>query len=142
MESKLNTLQDENPWYQNGLRFKCTGCGKCCTGSPGYVWLSKEEMQAIANHLNITIERFMRTYIRQKEGRYSLIEKPSLNFDCVFLKGTRCSIYEVRPQQCRTYPWWIGNLKSKECWEEAAKICEGITEDAPLVSLEEIEKNL
>lgn len=139
MNSKLQTIKDQEPWYSNGLRFKCTGCGKCCTGSPGYIWVTKEEIQAIAEFLKISVDKFMRTYIRQKEGRFSLIEKPSFNFDCVFLKEKKCSIYEVRPKQCRTYPWWISNLKSRECWEEAAKECEGINPEAPLVPFEEIQ---
>src|SRR5262245_18529291 len=25
------------PWYQDGLEFTCTRCGKCCTGEPGFV---------------------------------------------------------------------------------------------------------
>ena len=27
-------------WYHLGLRFQCTGCGDCCTGAPGYVWIN------------------------------------------------------------------------------------------------------
>jgi len=57
--SKSNLSGDcvEKPWYQDGLRFKCTGCGQCCTGSPGYVWVSPEEAEAMAKHLKIPLER-------------------------------------------------------------------------------------
>ncbi|MFG0335929.1 MAG: YkgJ family cysteine cluster protein, partial [Maioricimonas sp. JB049] len=40
------------PWYRDGLQFSCTQCGNCCTGSPGYVWVTEEEIAAIAAHLD------------------------------------------------------------------------------------------
>ena len=50
MNNKLSliTEQDQEPWYKEGLRFKCTECGKCCTGAPGYVWVNKEEVAEMA----------------------------------------------------------------------------------------------
>jgi len=135
------------PWYHEGLRFACTGCGKCCTGSPGYVWISDEEAEKIAKHLAISLEDFMRLYTRNVGGRLALLERkmPPLNhqpqYDCIFLKGKQCSIYEVRPQQCRTFPFWKDTLHSKEQWQNTAQQCEGIDHaDAPLISLEEIER--
>lgn len=145
-QSKLHVINDDNkkiePWYKEGLRFKCTECGKCCTGKPGYVWVTKEEIHQIADFLNIPVKVMMRTYVRQKYNRYSLIEKRSHNNDCIFLKDKKCQIYNVRPKQCRTFPWWVQNLNSPESWKEAAKDCEGINYDAPLVPFEEIEKVL
>jgi len=131
-----------NPWYKEGLRFKCTGCGECCTGAPGYVWVTLAEADEIAKTLNITREEFIKKYTRRIGSRLSLKEHPG-NFDCVFLKGKRCEIYHQRPKQCRTFPWWKEQLKSKEAWEEAAERCEGINHpDAPLISIGEIQKNL
>lgn len=129
----------QNPWYKDGLRFSCTGCGKCCTGSPGYVWVDEQEIAAMASHLGITIELFKRRYIRQRDNRFALIEMQASNFDCVFLRDRKCIVYEARPRQCRTFPWWRENLRSKESWELAAKTCEGINDSAPLVSFDEIE---
>jgi Fe-S-cluster containining protein len=129
-------------WYKDGLRFHCTGCGKCCTGAPGYVWLTKLEMAAIADFLSIPLDLFVRKYIRQKDNKYSLIEKRQQNFDCCFLQGKKCLIYPVRPRQCKTFPWWQQNLQSKESWEHAATSCEGINDTAPIVPFETIEENL
>jgi hypothetical protein len=130
------------PWYKDGLRFGCTECGKCCTGSPGFVWVSVEEMHAMAAFLRITFAEFVKRYTRQVGASYSLLEH-SKNYDCVFLKNGKCSVYAARPKQCRTFPWWEENLKSPEHWQEAAERCEGINrEDAPLISLEEIKQNL
>ena len=36
------------PWYAEGLRFKCTQCGGCCTGGPGFVWFDEDEGAAMA----------------------------------------------------------------------------------------------
>ena len=36
------------PWYRDGLKFACTGCGDCCTGEPGYVWVNKAEIETLA----------------------------------------------------------------------------------------------
>lgn len=132
------------PWYKEGLRFKCTGCGKCCTGKPGYVWVSETEMQEMANTLNITLDLFKRKYTRIREQKYALVEKIGLSGEhaCVFLKDNQCLVYQARPLQCRTFPWWNENLTSKESWELAARECEGIHDQAPLIPLSEIQKNL
>lgn len=126
------------PWYKDGLRFKCTECGKCCTGAPGFVWVTLEEIQAIAHQLNMSVDLFKRKYIRMRNNRYSLIEKKSQNNACIFLEGKKCQIYQTRPSQCRTFPWWKENLNSEESWKLAATECEGINDQAPLVPLSEI----
>lgn len=129
----------ETRWYKEGLAFKCTGCGGCCTGAPGYTWVSEEEIEKIADHLDLTLDEFARKYLRRVGKRWSLKElNPS--YDCVFLKGKECMIYPVRPTQCQTFPWWPQNLHSEETWAETARECEGIQPDAPLVSIGEIEK--
>jgi hypothetical protein len=126
-------------WYKDGLKFKCTGCGQCCTGSPGYVWLSPEEVDTIAAHLNISKEKFLKTYTRIVFGRPSLRED-RINFDCIFLKDNRCQIYSARPSQCRTFPWWKENITSAESWKEVAERCEGVNHpDAPIVPIDIIE---
>ena len=126
------------PWYKDGLRFKCTECGKCCTGPSGNVWVSDKEMTAIAEFLKISLGLFKRKYVRLREKSYALVEMKSQNHDCVFLKDKKCSIYPVRPVQCRTYPWWQENLNSGESWKLAAESCEGINEEAPVVPYSQI----
>lgn len=143
----LKVIKDETTespkqsWYANGLRFECTGCGQCCTGAPGYIWVTKEEIAQIAEHLQLHIDEFSRLYVRRVKGQFSLLEHPK-TYDCVFLKNKKCQIYSVRPTQCRTYPWWPKNLKSEKDWQEAAKYCEGIHLNAPIVNPELIEQQL
>jgi Predicted Fe-S-cluster oxidoreductase len=128
-----------DPWYREGLRFECTGCGKCCKGRPGYVWLTIEEMIAIADFLKIPFDQFTKKNVRQVNGDYSLIEVGEENA-CVFLEENKCTIYEVRPKQCRTFPFWGKHLITKENWEDLKGHCEGIDERAPLISLDEIRR--
>jgi uncharacterized protein len=127
-------------WYKDGLRFRCTGCGKCCSGVPGYVWVTEDEMLVMAEYLNISLLLFKRKYTRQKNNQYSLIELRDHNYSCIFLRDNQCLVYPVRPIQCKTYPWWKENLKSKESWECAKGECEGLNDDeAPLFTQEEID---
>ncbi len=128
------------PWYKEGLRFQCTQCGQCCTGSPGYVWITEEDIEMMTEQLDIDRQEFIRRYTRSVHGRLALLEH-SRTYDCVFLEGNRCKVYKGRPRQCRTFPWWPEHLTSREAWEEAAQRCEGINHpDAPLISLETIDE--
>lgn len=126
-------------WTDKGLFFSCTGCGKCCTGSPGYVWVTEEECKAIAEYLELSFKDFMMRYVRQVGDRYSLVERRK-NYDCIFLDGKKCTIYPHRPKQCKTFPWWKEHLSSPKAWEDLASYCEGVNHpEASLVSIKEIE---
>jgi Fe-S-cluster containining protein len=134
---------DDSPWFADGLRFTCTQCGNCCTGAPGYVWMSPEELQRLADHLQLSLQETVKKYGRRIGNRISLKENRNLRgeYDCVFLKeepgpdgkldpakpGRRvCTIYDVRPLQCRTWPFWTGNLESPAHWATAGIRCPGI----------------
>ena len=119
-------------WFEPGLSFQCTQCGNCCTGPSGYVWYTETEARDIAEHLGITVGEFRKRYARKKHGRWTLDEvKRDGQYDCIFLQwnddGTAgCSIYPVRPQQCRTWPFWPENLSSEQAWHDAAVTCPGM----------------
>jgi Fe-S-cluster containining protein len=109
------------PWYGNGLAFGCTGCGSCCRGE-GYVWMTPPEVEAIAAFLGITPDAFSRRYLRRVGRSTSLVEKP--NHDCIFWEGG-CTVYPVRPTQCRTFPFWPENLETPGAWEAVVQHCPG-----------------
>jgi len=113
------------PWYHEGLRFQCTGCGCCCTGAPGYVWVTPSEIRVLAASLEMAIEVFEAKYVRQVGTSKSLIEFP--NGDCVFFDNHRraCKVYKARPRQCRTWPFWSSNLRSREAWDQMCGHCPG-----------------
>ena len=100
-------------------------------------------MLAMANTLGISLDLFKKRFVRQRDNRYALVERKSKNgdYDCIFLKDKKCGVYQARPSQCRTFPWWPENLKSEESWQSAAQECEGIRPDAPLIPYSEIAKS-
>lgn len=106
------------------VRFKCTECGKCCTGSPGVVYISLAEAEKIAETLNIDLNTLTAQYLRKVGGKLALKEKE--HYDCVFLDNKRCTIYASRPKQCQKFPFWHSILASHASWEAAQKECEGI----------------
>jgi len=118
------------PWFHAGLKFSCTGCGGCCTGEPGYVWVNKTEIQTIAQYLGLDAEEFNRRYVRQVGIRKSLIERA--NGDCIFFdnQARSCRVYEVRPRQCRTWPFWASNTATPEAWAETVRRCPGCNSGA------------
>ncbi len=129
-------------WYNSGLRFHCTSCGKCCTGAPGFVWLEDADIKKLSCHLSLSEEEFLHKYTRKVGEKITLLEDRK-TYDCIFLQGKQCSVYEARPQQCRAFPFWLSNLKKKTDWLQAKQMCEGIDHaDAPLIPLSEILKKL
>jgi Fe-S-cluster containining protein len=155
---KLDVLSTATePWFADGLTFTCTQCGNCCTGAPGYVFASKVEITRLAEHLEISPEEVVERYCRKVGTRISFKEKRGPGgYDCIFLeevKATRrvngqeiaftrrqCSIYPVRPLQCRTWPFWDGNLASREAWDAAAKGCHGMNHGSRRFTARKIEQ--
>jgi uncharacterized protein len=114
------------PWYADGLSFACTRCGNCCTGAPGEVRVSEAEAAALAAHLGLDLADFHERYTRRlPDGSTGLLETP--RFECVFWsREAGCTVYSVRPRQCRTWPFWRRNLASPAHWAAAARGCPGI----------------
>ena len=149
---KLDVLPSStttDAWYADGLRFTCSQCGNCCTGGPGFVWITKEEIVKLAAMLKLTPQETVERYCRKIDGQFSLREKrgPGGAYDCIFLQeeettrrttradGTDetivhtkriCSVYAARPLQCRTWPFWPEILSSKSVWDHAARKCHGM----------------
>jgi Fe-S-cluster containining protein len=129
-----------DPWYADGLHFSCTRCGHCCTGDPGFVWVDEEELVAIAERLGEPVEEVTAMYTRLAHRGRTLREKS--NGDCVFYDDEAgCTIYDVRPRQCRTWPFWPSNVKSKAAWERTKAACPGAGQ-GELIPAEEITRRL
>ena len=115
---------------KNGYSFQfqesaCMQCkGRCCTGESGFIWVDFEEIEAIAEHLKIEFSRMVRQYVRREEGRFSLkeIQRKQGDYACIFFQEG-CQIYEVRPKQCRSYPFWP---RFKQYPSEVKAECPGI----------------
>jgi len=116
---------ESTTWYRDGLKFTCTQCGDCCSGEPGFVFVDKDEIQAMADELGLSVEVFSSRFIRRVGVRRSLKERS--NGDCILLdrETRRCSVYQGRPIQCRTWPFWDSNLESPQDWQAACDVCPG-----------------
>jgi hypothetical protein len=130
-----------------GLRFACTQCGACCSGSPGYVKFSPEEAAAIADRLGVSVAEFHERYVHDTPMGPSLRETPGdFGNDCVFLDRTTmpgravCSIYDLRPAQCRTWPFWESTLSSEHAWRRASVGCPGIDRGPAVTAPEAIRR--
>lgn len=115
----------KSPWYRDGLSFRCTACGLCCTGAPGYVWVNSQEIHDLAAAMGLPPDEFEARHVRTIGVRRSLKERA--DYDCVLLdSGTRkCLAYQARPRQCRTWPFWDSNLRTPDAWEATCQVCPG-----------------
>ncbi len=108
----------------------CASCqGGCCTGESGYIYAKKREYESIAELLDITLEELKDNYLIKVKNRYSIKEvRYNDSYDCIFYDRERngCKIYEARPLQCRTFPFWDYFKTHKD---ELAKECPGVKFD-------------
>ncbi len=88
----------------------CESCGgRCCTGESGNIFVRSEEIRALAELLEMTEDAFKERYLEKRGYKYSLKEKQvGESYDCIFYKRDMngCGVYQARPQQCRTFPFW------------------------------------
>jgi hypothetical protein len=139
----MKIFSDKPPWYVAGLAFECIRCGRCCAGpEEGYVWVTEHQVRQIAEHLGLPVQEVRREYVRRVGQRLSLVENRKSR-DCIFLRyddqgRSQCLIYPVRPVQCRTWPFWPGNLRSPRTWLSASERCPGINR-GPLHEIDEIQ---
>jgi len=136
--------QADAPEGGAGLRFSCTMCGNCCSGSPGFVVVSDEECEKLAARLGEDVETFKRRRTHMMSERRSLNERAGEHgLDCIFLDRHAvagkavCGVYEDRPAQCRTWPFWPSLLQSREMWERAKRTCPGI-DKGTLIPIESV----
>jgi len=116
--------------------FECReSCGgKCCkvdpSGSEGYVFLTPQDAVDISLFLGTPIRDFSRTDLFESpkgdvERRFLISSKEH----CRFFKDGKCGIYSVRPEQCRTFPYWP-EYASTKAWNKLAEFCPGIKKES------------
>lgn len=108
------------------IRFECQGSGNCCVshGENGFVWLTPEDVKRLATHLGMGKEIFLNVFCTQTDEGVYIRDTPG-DPRCWFLSNKRCRIYEARPTQCRTWPFWPENMDAKS-WSEVSKFCPGV----------------
>tara|TARA_B110000438_G_C15545004_1_gene534421 strand:+ start:70 stop:519 length:450 start_codon:yes stop_codon:yes gene_type:complete len=110
-----------------GIRFECQGSSNCCVsrGSYGFVYLSNLDIKKLSQYFNLKKNKFIKLYCDRKDGFIHLKEK-SKNGDCQYLVKKRCSVYNARPTQCRTWPFWEENMNAKTWNQDISSFCPGI----------------
>lgn len=120
-------MSDDKRFFKDGLRFECQGSGKCCTshGEFGFVFLTPDDRKRFAKFFNMKSSEFTKKYCDRTNGVWHLKEKPQ-EPDCMFLDKKRCSVYEARPSQCRTWPFWGEVMDAKSWAKDVASFCPGV----------------
>ena len=111
----------------------CQACGACCSYSANWPRFTTEDDAA----LDLIPGRFVN---ERQSGMRCDGER------CAALSGkigvkTACTIYAVRPGQCRTWPFWDSNLQTPKDWEHTCTICPG-SGHGDLIPVEEITRRL
>jgi hypothetical protein len=107
------------------FRFRCRRSGNCCARPEGSVRVSPLDITQIADHLRMSKAAVRARFVAATGDR--LIDGPGAR--CPFLedgKETTCRIYAVRPQKCRSWPYWGEFLHNPGALREAARLCPGI----------------
>ncbi|MFX0075215.1 MAG: YkgJ family cysteine cluster protein [Candidatus Hermodarchaeota archaeon] len=133
---------------ENGIEFSCQMCGSCCRGfNEGEVYLYQDDINRLIKSLNITkkseLRKFAKKYFkviddsffwkepgaaRGKTYRYKSLGFKFTGDDehCQFLEGNRCSVHEIRPFQCRCFPFWLMLVSNRKNFIDYSKKCPGL----------------
>ena len=110
-------------FFDAGIHFTCRQCGQCCTGESGTIYVTPDEISAIAGFLGVPEARLIAHDLFSFKDSYSIRELADGR--CSFYRDG-CLIYAARPFQCRSFPFWFDNLRSVVRWREVARLCPGI----------------
>ena len=125
---------------KEGIRFECQGSSNCCVSreSYGYVYLSNKDILRLSKFTKLKYDDFIKLYCDKTDGFTHFKEKKKKS-KCIFLDKKKCSVYEARPIQCRTWPFWKENMNTKKWNKEISKFCPGINKGGR-ISKKEIDK--
>ena len=129
------------PWYQDGLRFTCTRCGHCCTGEPGFVWVEDDGPGGHRRSIAANRSKRSRRCTRAGPAAAGLSAKRATAIASSTTAQQGCTVYAVRPPQCRTWPFWESNVDTPEAWRHTCDVCPG-SGQGELISVEEITRRL
>lgn len=110
-------------FFDAGIRFECQQCHQCCVGAHGTIYVTADEIVSLSGHLHLSTTEFSEHFLYPYKDSYSIGEHPDGR--CLFFDNG-CTVYPLRPNQCRTFPFWFSNIRSEERWRATAKACPGI----------------
>lgn len=104
------------------IAFTCRRCGHCCQGEGGIV-LAARDIARLAAHLELSPEAMLSRFAEYVGGKHRLIT--GNDGYCVFY-NEGCSIHPGRPDVCRAWPYFKGNIIDSESHAMASEDCPGI----------------
>ena len=108
--------------------FACQRCGHCCQGRGGIV-LGPRDLPRLAAHLGLTAEECLARHTEILGGKPMLLSGED-GFCEFYRKDQGCAIHEARPDVCRAWPYFRGNLVDPVSFDMARADCPGIARDA------------
>ena len=111
--------------FGNGSAFACKMCGQCCQGSGGIV-LAAKDIARLADHLGLEPAAFLQRHAENKSGKNRL--KVREDGYCVFFTEG-CTVHPAKPDICRAWPFFRGNLEDAYSLAMAKEYCPGIAPD-------------
>lgn len=112
------------PGHEQLSVFACKRCGECCQGQGGIV-LTPGDQTRLSACLEISLAAFLEGYTEKKQGKRVLGTKDSQA--CVFFQtGSGCLVHPQKPDLCRSWPFFRGNLLDELSWRMAQDSCPGI----------------
>ncbi len=111
---------------QSIVAFSCQRCGHCCQGVGGIV-LSDTDIARLTDHVQLDKETMLSRFAEHVNGKYRLITGQE-NYCIFYAEG--CSIHPARPDVCRAWPYFRGNIIDPESHAMASEDCPGINPEA------------
>jgi Fe-S-cluster containining protein len=104
--------------------FECQMCGECCRGKGGIV-IGPRDLPRLCEHLRMSPENFLARYGYRQNEKIKVRTGPD-NYCIFFLPGTGCSVHADKPDICRAWPFFRGNMVDKDSLAMAKEFCPGI----------------
>lgn len=104
--------------------FQCARCGVCCQGVGGIV-LAEKDIARLAEHLSMHRGTFLEIWTELR-GRLPSLRAGDDGYCVFFAAGQGCTVHPARPDVCRAWPFFRGNLEDASSFEMAREDCQGI----------------
>lgn len=120
------SIDGEEVRYPDHLRWVCVRCANSCRDVPPRnrnILLTASDIEHITRAKRISPQEFSVS----THGRFPYERKmKKVEGRCVFLQGSWCSIYGVRPLICRFYPFSLGRSEEGVLEVRFDSSCSGI----------------
>ncbi len=107
--------------------FSCKMCGQCCRGVGGIV-VSPSDLSRLAWTLRMSERQVVERYGETRGGKLQI--RAGEDGACVFFReGRGCSVHRGKPDVCRAWPFFRGNIVDPASLAMAKDYCPGIAKD-------------